>query len=293
MCLLAWLVHKTRCCKVWILCREYINTVNDDDETALHTVSRDEEAAVESLQYLLQHGANVNQTNGEGESALHLVMLAATVNLGNHTLQKATVLLHRGADVNAVDDEGCTPAMYAVTALDGLDQPIMKLLCAAEADLQHTDINGETALMKAAAASRSQLLKQLGVSTSIINLQDLSGSSALHHCLYDEVANSGTSVIADMLLDMGADPLTQDAAGCNCLHLAVHSSDATIDVMKRIAEMVGQRGTMNATDKDGQTALMLAIDAAEVYNSAAVHMLMSLRAAVNLRYVLATCVWTC
>ena len=277
------------CCKAGVLCRDYINTVNDDEETALHILTRDEKAAVESVQYLLQHGANVNQTNGEGESALHLVMLAATVNPGSYTLQKATVLLHRGADVNAVDDEGCTPAMYAVTALDGLDQLIMKLLCAAGADLQQTDINGETALMKAAAASRSQLLKQLGVSTSIINLQDLSGSSALHHCLYDEVANSGTSVIADMLLDMGADPLTQDAAGCNCLHLAVRSSDATIDVIKRIAEMVGQRGATNATDKDGQTALMLAIEFAEVDNCAVVEMLLSLGAAVNLRYAFAVC----
>ena len=170
------------------LCRQDFNAVDDHDETALHWLARNKEAAAESVQFLLQHGADVNRINAEGESALHLVLLAAIANPGNHTLQKAALLISHGADVNAADNKGCTPVMDAGTAKD-LEEPLVQLLCAAGAELQHTDINGKTALMKAAASSRMEILKQLGVNITTLKLQDFSGRSALHHCLSDEVDN--------------------------------------------------------------------------------------------------------
>ena len=265
------------------LCREDVNVVDDYDETALHWLARDKEAAVESVQFLLQHGADVNRINAEGESALHLVMLAAIADPGHYILQKAVLLINHGADVNAADNEGCTPVIYAATAMDNLAEPLVQLLCAAGAELQHTDINGETALMKAAASSCTQIFKQLGVSITTLNLQDFSGRSALHHCLSDEVDNSQQSEAASLLLDMGADPLTQDEEGCNALHLVVRSSHVAFYVVKRIATFLSRRSAINVTDKDGQTALIRAIDNSELDNSAVVELLLSLGAACNLR----------
>lgn len=226
------------------LCRQDVNAVDGYDETALHWLARDKEAAAESVQFLLHHGADVNRVNAEGESVLHLVMLAAIANPGNHTLQKAALLINYGADVNAADTEGCTPVMYAATK-DHLEEPLVQLLCAAGAELQHTDINGETALMTAAASSRTQILKQLGVNITTLSLQDFSGCSALHHCLSDEVDNPQQSVAASLLLDMGADPLTQDGEGCNALHLAVRTSDLAFDVVERMATFLSQHSAIN------------------------------------------------
>lgn len=71
--------------------------------------------------------------------------------VGNHIQQKTAVLINYGANVNAIDSEGCTPLMYVATANNDLDGPLIQLLCAAGADLQLTDMYGETALLKAAA----------------------------------------------------------------------------------------------------------------------------------------------
>lgn len=269
-------------------CRKDVNTVNENYESALHMLARDTTATAQAVLFLLQLGADVDQVNGEGESALHMIPIVETdtsAESGNHNqiLQKATVLINHGANVNAVDNEGCTPIMYAATAKDDLSGPLIQLLTSAGANSQLADMNGETALMKAAASAQSEaVLRQLGVNISNINLQDCTGQSALHHCLADEVDSSQNST-ASTLLDMGASVLTQDQDGCNALHLAVRASDASPDLVRRIANLVKEQGAISMTDNYGQTALMLALDNAEVDGIAIVELLLSFGCAVNRR----------
>ena len=56
----------------------------------------------EAAELLLQHGADINGRNREGNTALHLAMFLGRA-------ETAELLLKSGADVTAKNDDGATP----------------------------------------------------------------------------------------------------------------------------------------------------------------------------------------
>jgi hypothetical protein len=120
------------------------------------------------VKLLLDRGADPN-IRKRGETALFLSTNSDIVDS----------LIRHGADVDIKNDYGETPLSYF--AKSG-DIPRIKLLVSKGADVNTTDNNGETLLMKAAARGREviELLLKLGVNP---NAKDNSGNKASDYAL--------------------------------------------------------------------------------------------------------------
>ena len=105
----------------------------------------------DTVQYLLNHGAAVNHSNGLQETAL---MLAAQK---GHA-QVVQMLLAAGADVNAVTKDRETPLMVAVTCGH---MEAVRFLLANGADPDIRDANGLTASQRALRQAKQGLKETL------------------------------------------------------------------------------------------------------------------------------------
>jgi ankyrin repeat protein len=82
--------------------------------TSLHWAVVNLKADIRWVTLFLQHNANVNQLDNEGNSALHL--LAADEDFSENDAAIATMLLEKGADASLLDNEGKTALQLAVEA---------------------------------------------------------------------------------------------------------------------------------------------------------------------------------
>jgi len=95
-------------------------------------------ADVATMEQLLKHGANPNQVDSGGATALMWAI---------PNIQKARLLIERGADVNARSSLGRTPLLIAAGYPDTVD--LLTFLLARGADLKARDEGGLTALAMA------------------------------------------------------------------------------------------------------------------------------------------------
>jgi len=119
-----------------------------------------------SLEWILENGARVDQTNGEGDSALHIACDIAMT-------ESVTLLLKHGASVSATDSEGRTPLHVLCFGTgsrdwkkedrDHIDRivSIVDLLVKEGADLDAKDKNGWTPLFRAATMGRRDVVRKL------------------------------------------------------------------------------------------------------------------------------------
>ena len=99
---------------------------------------------------LLEHGADVNSEDKNGESALMFACQRKT--------EFVKTLIDKGADVNHKSHRGLTPLMIAATFGQAGNA---KLLLRSGADMKARDSSGATALDKAKGAEVTELLGQL------------------------------------------------------------------------------------------------------------------------------------
>lgn len=103
---------------------------------------------------LLDLGANVDQTDGSGITALGRAVLGNQADL-------AELLIARGADVNHVDKLGMTPLLYAAS-IDFGDSAIIDLLRKSGARMDARTKDGQTALDLARKYHHTHLIASLG-----------------------------------------------------------------------------------------------------------------------------------
>jgi ankyrin repeat protein len=103
---------------------------------------------------LLSRGAQVNAKDNDGYTHLHLA--AGPWMAGHGYKDMAELLLSSGADVNAKDNDGRTPLHLAVAMGD---KDVVELLLANNADVNARDNNGKTPLVWSLSNGR-------GISTS-------------------------------------------------------------------------------------------------------------------------------
>jgi len=141
-------------------------------------------------------------------------------------IKKAEEFLKRGASVNATDPLG-NSALTFVEACRRHDDllesraPLVELLIAKGAEVNHQDRDGFTALMYAARNGDTEAVNALLRSGASVNVADNTGETAL----IKAAASSCTEETVRALLSAGADLSARDHKGRNALE-AFRSSNA-------------------------------------------------------------------
>ena len=180
----------------------------------------------EAAKLLLQHGADVNGRNRDGNTALHLAIF-----LGH--AGSAELLLKNGADVTARNDDGATP-------IDMLAVPweMTKML------LEPLGIKLEQKLVE---AGRAKIAEMLNVKSS--NLSE--GKSTLPGEEIWDAASAGNLSVVKQAIANGMDVNMKDPkSGGTLLATAALMGHTEI-----VALLLEHGADVNARSKDGGTAL--------------------------------------
>ncbi|TLD30879.1 hypothetical protein PspLS_01836 [Pyricularia sp. CBS 133598] len=216
---------------------------NEDRKTALICAITAEQ--VTTAQWLIDHGgASVRARDGGGTKAKPPLYHA--VRTGNAEL--ATLLLHRGAEVNAKSSMGQS---HLVEVVQSGNVDMMHLLLSHGGDSNARDVTGRALLVHAVNAGNLEMARQLLVHGADANIRDYTGQAVLNL--------AATSIPTRMehvtlLLDHGADPNVRDLTG---QPLLVHSVSAG---KKDLARMLLAKGAdPNVRDLYGRTVLQLLV----------------------------------
>jgi ankyrin repeat protein len=130
---------------------------------------------------LLDRGADVNA--GAGEGLLH-TPLEAAIESGN--IELATLLLDWGADVNTQDAHAHT-ALYATFFMRDKAAEMIDLLLDRGADIEAADHFGQTPLLHAAMLGRAEAVQALLQRGANVKAKDKTGQNALQVAANPEV----------------------------------------------------------------------------------------------------------
>ncbi|KAH0557050.1 hypothetical protein GP486_005162, partial [Trichoglossum hirsutum] len=243
---------------------------NNDGRTALHQAAYMGDK--ELVRLLLEKGADVTATDGDGMTALHwsackggdeavvLLLLERGADIqakysgGGTALHRAArggheavtkLLLAKGADRTMQNEEGLYPVHEA--ASEG-HEALVALLLGGGADAGVRDTHGKTAMHAAARNGHLETINQLlGVGLDF-DAKDNQGCSTLHHA-----ASGGWYEIVKRILDAGGMPNDPDKAGWTPLHWASRSGKA------KVIELLLERGgDRDLASVDGWTPLDIA-----------------------------------
>ncbi|XP_041427486.1 protein phosphatase 1 regulatory subunit 12C isoform X11 [Xenopus laevis] len=179
--------------------KEVIDSTNTDGISALHQACIDEN--LEVVEFLVNHGANVNQADNEGWTPLHVAASCGYMEIAEY-------LLKHSANIAAVNSDGDVP-------LDIAEDDCMENLLRAEIAKGGVDIE---------AAKREEEEVMLRDARQWLNagkIEDIrhskTGASALH-----VAAAKGYIEVMRLLLQANYDPNSRDKDGWTPLHAAAH-----------------------------------------------------------------------
>ncbi len=141
-----------------------------------------------------------------------------------------------GANVNAWDDENCTPLMQAVAGNCNLE--ILRMLIEKGADVNAQDAGGRTALLHAVIAERKEMVMFLIRNGANVDPRDDSWTP-LHHA-----ACQGNLEIVRFLVESGADINARTKTGETPLSLAESGAKQHVKswrAIKYLKDMFAQR----------------------------------------------------
>ena len=268
-----------------------VNAKDRQGQTALmygHAY-RHQPASLETFKFLIAAGASVNDSDGAGLTPLMLAVqdqypeevetllaAGARTSINARDERGRTALLHvrselyedasaeiirvltaAGADVNAADNEGRTLLM--TLAEEGFfDEPIRVLLAAgARTAVNAKDRQGRTALMFAARSGMVERIKILLEAGAALDARDNSGQTVLMHAALGYPCRSE---VIRFLTAAGLSAADVNEDGQTPLMLVVRTG-STDCVVKQLLEA---GSPIDAKDKRGRTALMLAREAGNV-----------------------------
>lgn len=192
---------------------------------------------IDSLQLLIDKGADVNVKNRRRSTPLHWAI---------HDEAKVRLLLSKGAGVNAKQVEGRTPLYLAATL--GNAVPTMRLLLTSGADPNQASLIGQTPLIMAAArgdVAGMQLLIEKGADVNILNG---AGETALMAACTSDNARA-----VKLLIDQGADVKVTSKRNETALGFA-----ATAGVQAAVEMLLAKGADVNIRNFRGYSPLMFA-----------------------------------
>ncbi|XP_075045836.1 protein phosphatase 1 regulatory subunit 12C isoform X5 [Mixophyes fleayi] len=179
--------------------KDVIDSTNTDGISALHQACIDEN--LEVVEFLVNHGANVNQADNEGWTPLHVAASCGYMEIAEY-------LLKHSANIAAVNSDGDVP-------LDIAEDDCMETLLRAEISKRGIDIE---------AVKREEEEVMLQDARQWLNagkVEDIrhpkTGATALH-----VAAAKGYIEVMRLLLQANLDPNMRDKDGWTPLHAAAH-----------------------------------------------------------------------
>jgi ankyrin repeat protein len=200
---------------------------------------------------LLRKGANIEARDEDGKTPL---ILAG----GHGETAVVKLLLEKGAQIEAADNSGETALIWAACNCPIIDMPdtadSVRLLLESGANVEARDKRGTTPLMLASAWGRTWIVKILLDSGAQMEARDNRGNTALLHAAMGGGYYS-TADAGKRLLARGADIDASSNNGATALMLVIGRDEEVEEV-----QMLLKRGTdVQAKDKKGRTALNLAV----------------------------------
>ena len=252
---------------------DLINAPGKSGETLLQAAAG--KGQLEVVQFLLDHGAAVNDNRPRDIAPLHYAA-------GNGRKAVVDLLLRRGAKVDAQTENGVTPLHLA--ALKGYTLVAKALVDAGAPINVHTinDVNW----------SGEDLQYEIGGGSTPLDLSIALGFPQIAELLLDAKADpsapgyrgvpplvsavaNGQKTTVQALLDHGADVNAADSNGNTALHRAAQNGSPEL-----VSLLLAHKADVNAKDKNGSTPLHLA---AASGNVAAIQALVAAKADVNAR----------
>lgn len=195
------------------------------------------------IQAFIDTGADINERDREGRTALHW---AAESN-GNPAIVHA--LLDAGADINGRDRQGRTALHWA--AETNRNPAVVRVLLNAGADINGRDSHGRTALHWAALTNPNSMANSNSDLVRVL----LHGDDLPGRMIYLVGREQGNAEIVEMLIDAGSDVTVRDSNGRTPLHWAAISNNNPL-VIKALLLGGAEPGTRDSND---QTALESAV----------------------------------
>ncbi|XP_028395304.1 uncharacterized protein LOC114519378 [Dendronephthya gigantea] len=224
--------------------------VNDTDtcgSTVLHTAVT--EGTLEIVKYLVVKGADVNGKKKKGLTVLHSAVTEGKLEIVKYLVEK-------GADVNGKKKTGglfCTLLLLKLS-LKYLKQILVVVQCCTLPLLKSVDVNakdtdGWTVLHSAVTEGTLEIVKYLVQKGADLNGKKTNGSTVLHSAVA-----KGNLEIVKYLVEHDGDVNGRDTDGWTVLHSAI--TDGTLEIVKFLVE---KGADINGKNTNGWTVLHSAV----------------------------------
>ena len=230
-----------------------VNLSTDKNRTPLMTAC--EYGHVNTVTFLIEHGANVNLQDWTGLTAVHYAVR------GSQACEILSCLMENGADVDAKTCGGLTPLMIAA---ERGDTKVATFLIEHGANVDLPDKIGATALCYALKCPGN--LCEVG-SCLIENGADINACINYNCCTplmmaCEKTVNDQLNALT-FLIEHGAIVNLQDIHGSTALHYVVQENSGFHEPYEVLDYLIQNGADINAQSNHGRTPLMRAIDLSE------------------------------